>query len=175
MPRDSSADHLVLLLPYRLCPLPPDAVPAAGSVGLNYYGGLLTESKRVELQKEVGQQLVCVVASSVMSGAVLLVVCILQIEAFMELDRLQRAQLSNTNDVCWMSDPYLPTRAPACRPPRPSPPQLDREKQAEAVLQELASIISRYRGPLLESSVDLEQRLWHLATMTGEVGQGMRG
>jgi hypothetical protein len=27
--------------------------PAAGSVGLNYYGGLLTESKRVELQKEV--------------------------------------------------------------------------------------------------------------------------
>jgi hypothetical protein len=49
--------------------------------------------------------------------------------------------------------------------------QLDREKQAEAVLQELASIISRYRGPLLESSVDLEQRLWHLATMTGEVRQ----
>jgi hypothetical protein len=47
--------------------------------------------------------------------------------------------------------------------------QLDREKQAEAVLQELASIIARYRGPLLESSVDLEQRLWHLATMTGEV------
>lgn len=27
---------------------------AAGSVGLNYYGSLLTESKRVELQKEVG-------------------------------------------------------------------------------------------------------------------------
>lgn len=38
------------------------------------------------------------------------------------------------------------------------------------MLQELAGIISRYRGPLLESSVDLEQRLWHLATMTGEVG-----
>lgn len=48
--------------------------------------------------------------------------------------------------------------------------QLDREKQAEALLSELASVISRYRGPLLESSVDLEQRLWHLATMTGEVG-----
>lgn len=47
--------------------------------------------------------------------------------------------------------------------------QLDREKQAEALMTELASIISRYRGPLLESSVDLEQRLWHLATMTGEV------
>uniref|UniRef100_A0A383VEV1 Uncharacterized protein n=1 Tax=Tetradesmus obliquus TaxID=3088 RepID=A0A383VEV1_TETOB len=73
------------------------AVLAVGSVGLNYYGNLMTESKRVELQKE-----------------------------------------------------------------------LDREKQAEAVLQELASIIARYRGPLLESSVDLEQRLWHLATMTGE-------
>eukprot|EP00879_Flechtneria_rotunda_P009843 GHRR01010295.1.p1 GENE.GHRR01010295.1~~GHRR01010295.1.p1 ORF type:complete len:468 (+),score=159.46 GHRR01010295.1:777-2180(+) len=73
------------------------AVLAIGSVGLNYYGNLLTESKRVELQKE-----------------------------------------------------------------------LDREKQASAVLSELASIISRYRGPLLESSVDLEQRLWHLATMTGE-------
>lgn len=73
------------------------AVLAVGSVGLNYYGNLMTESKRVELQKE-----------------------------------------------------------------------LDREKQAEAVLQELASIIARYRGPLLESSVDLEQRVWHLATMTGE-------
>ncbi|KAF8071343.1 hypothetical protein HT031_001427 [Scenedesmus sp. PABB004] len=73
------------------------AVLAIGSVGLNNYGNVLTESKRVELQKE-----------------------------------------------------------------------LDREKQAEAVLAELASIISRYRGPLLESSVDLEQRLWHLATMTGE-------
>ncbi|KAF6261278.1 hypothetical protein COO60DRAFT_1502215 [Scenedesmus sp. NREL 46B-D3] len=73
------------------------AVLAVGSVGLNYYGNLMTESKRVELQKE-----------------------------------------------------------------------FDREKQAEAVLQELASIIARYRGPLLESSVDLEQRLWHLATMTGE-------
>lgn len=47
--------------------------------------------------------------------------------------------------------------------------QLDREKQAEQLLAELASIISRYRGPLLESSIDLEQRLWHLATMTGEV------
>jgi hypothetical protein len=51
--------------------------------------------------------------------------------------------------------------------------QLDREKQAEAVLQELASIIARYRGPLLESSVDLEQRLWHLATMTGEVSDNL--
>jgi hypothetical protein len=29
------------------------ALLAAGSVGLNYYGNLLTESKRVELQKEV--------------------------------------------------------------------------------------------------------------------------
>lgn len=29
------------------------AALAAGSVGLNYYGNLLTESKRVELQKEV--------------------------------------------------------------------------------------------------------------------------
>jgi hypothetical protein len=30
------------------------AVLAVGSVGLNYYGNLMTESKRVELQKEVG-------------------------------------------------------------------------------------------------------------------------
>lgn len=52
--------------------------------------------------------------------------------------------------------------------------QLDREKQAEALMTELASIISRYRGPLLESSVDLEQRLWHLATMTGEVSKAGR-
>lgn len=29
------------------------AVLAVGSVGLNYYGNLMTESKRVELQKEV--------------------------------------------------------------------------------------------------------------------------
>lgn len=71
-----------------------------------------------------------------------------------------------------------PLPAPHHRPhPKKNKPQLDREKQAEAVLQELASIISRYRGPLLESSVDLEQRLWHLATMTGEVrgGKGGRG
>jgi hypothetical protein len=59
--------------------------------------------------------------------------------------------------------PRTPTQPPH------TPFQLDREKQAEASLKELASIISRYRGPLLESSVDLEQRIWHLATMTGEV------
>jgi hypothetical protein len=73
----------------------------------------------------------------------------------------------------------LHSHTPLSCPPLSPPPsacwfflQLDREKQAEAVLQELASIISRYRGPLLESSVDLEQRLWHLATMTGEVREG---
>jgi len=71
------------------------------------------------------------------------------------------------------SPPPYPLMPP---PPSPPPPlQLDREKQAEAVLQELAGIISRYRGPLLESSVDLEQRLWHLATMTGEVGGALWG
>ncbi len=30
------------------------AVIAVGSVGLNLYGGLLTESKRVDLQRQVG-------------------------------------------------------------------------------------------------------------------------
>jgi len=73
------------------------AMLAAGSVGLNYYGSLLTENKRVELQKEV-----------------------------------------------------------------------EREKQYRQQTLELQSIIARYRGPLLESSIDLEQRLYHLATMTGE-------
>ena len=46
--------------------------------------------------------------------------------------------------------------------------QVEREKQYRQQTLELQSIIARYRGPLLESSIDLEQRLYHLATMTGE-------
>jgi hypothetical protein len=46
--------------------------------------------------------------------------------------------------------------------------QLENERSMRAQQAELQSIIGRYRGPLLESSVDLEQRLWHMATATGE-------
>ena len=35
-------------------------------------------------------------------------------------------------------------------------------------MSELVSIMSKYRGPLLESCVDLEQRFWHALTRTGE-------
>jgi hypothetical protein len=46
--------------------------------------------------------------------------------------------------------------------------QLEEERSLRAQQAELQSIIGRYRGPLLESSVDLENRLWHMATKTGE-------
>ena len=39
---------------------------------------------------------------------------------------------------------------------------LERERQRDAQLKELQSVIARYRGPLLESAIDLEQRLWHV-------------
>jgi hypothetical protein len=46
--------------------------------------------------------------------------------------------------------------------------QLEEERNLRAQQAELQSIIGRYRGPLLESSVDLENRLWHMATKSGE-------
>lgn len=45
---------------------------------------------------------------------------------------------------------------------------MEREQRYRQQTAELQGIIARYRGPLLESSIDLEQRLYHLATMTGE-------
>jgi hypothetical protein len=39
--------------------------------------------------------------------------------------------------------------------------ELERERRRDSQLRELQSVIARYRGPLLESAVDLEQRLWH--------------
>eukprot|EP00775_Hariotina_reticulata_P003020 gene3019-3301_t len=44
-----------------------------------------------------------------------------------------------------------------------------RNAQMSRYSREPLATIVRYRGPLLESSVDLEQRIWHLATMTGEI------
>ena len=73
------------------------AALACFSVGLNLYGGLLTERKRADLQLE-----------------------------------------------------------------------LERERAAAAAAAELQSLLARYRGPLLESAVDLEQRLWHLACFPEE-------
>lgn len=40
--------------------------------------------------------------------------------------------------------------------------ELERERQREKQLRELQGVIARYRGPLLESAIDLEQRLWHV-------------
>ena len=40
--------------------------------------------------------------------------------------------------------------------------ELERERRRDSQLRELQSVIARYRGPLLESAVDLEQRLWHV-------------
>ena len=40
--------------------------------------------------------------------------------------------------------------------------ELERERQRDSQLKELQSVIARYRGPLLESAIDLEQRLWHV-------------
>lgn len=42
--------------------------------------------------------------------------------------------------------------------------ELERDKVFQTQLQELQGVIARYRGPLLESAIDLEQRLWHLIT-----------
>lgn len=41
--------------------------------------------------------------------------------------------------------------------------ELERDKALQQQITELQGVIARYRGPLLESAIDLEQRLWHLA------------
>ena len=45
--------------------------------------------------------------------------------------------------------------------------QFMRERLLVEQNSELRSIVARYRGPLLEATVDLEQRLYHLITGTG--------
>ncbi len=45
--------------------------------------------------------------------------------------------------------------------------QFMRERLVIEQNSELRSIVARYRGPLLEATVDLEQRLYHLITGTG--------
>ncbi|EFN53050.1 expressed protein [Chlorella variabilis] len=42
--------------------------------------------------------------------------------------------------------------------------ELERGKLSLAQLAEIRGVTARYRGPLLESAIDLEQRLWHLIT-----------
>lgn len=42
--------------------------------------------------------------------------------------------------------------------------ELERDKLFQQQLRELQGVIARYRGPLLESAIDLEQRIWHLTT-----------
>ena len=51
--------------------------------------------------------------------------------------------------------------------PLPPPPlQAERERQKNERVSELRSMTARYRGPLLEATVDLEQRLYHMITGT---------
>lgn len=42
--------------------------------------------------------------------------------------------------------------------------ELERDKTFQSQLRELQGVIARYRGPLLESAIDLEHRIWHLVT-----------
>lgn len=39
----------------------------------------------------------------------------------------------------------------------------DKDKLFREQVKEMQAALARYRGPLLESAIDLEQRLWHLA------------
>ncbi|GIL89125.1 hypothetical protein Vretifemale_17004 [Volvox reticuliferus] len=50
--------------------------------------------------------------------------------------------------------------------------EVERERQAMAAQDEERSVVARYRGPLLEATVDLEARLYHIATLTGEWRSG---
>ena len=40
--------------------------------------------------------------------------------------------------------------------------QLERDKERQKQLSELSDVAARYRGPLLEAAIDLEQALWHV-------------
>ena len=46
--------------------------------------------------------------------------------------------------------------------------QIEQQRNFAKAQQELQSLTARYRGPLLEAVVDLENRLWHLANATSE-------
>ncbi|GBG00385.1 hypothetical protein Rsub_13137 [Raphidocelis subcapitata] len=46
--------------------------------------------------------------------------------------------------------------------------ELEKERRMRLEMNQVASTVGRYRGPLLEASVDLEQRFWHALTRTGE-------
>lgn len=45
---------------------------------------------------------------------------------------------------------------------------MEQQRNFAKAQQELQSLTARYRGPLLEAVVDLENRLWHLANATSE-------
>ncbi|KAG2483311.1 hypothetical protein HYH03_017816 [Edaphochlamys debaryana] len=50
--------------------------------------------------------------------------------------------------------------------------EVERERQLMASAEEERSVVARYRGPLLEATADLEQRLYHIATLSGEWRSG---
>ncbi|GLC48587.1 hypothetical protein PLESTB_000114100 [Pleodorina starrii] len=50
--------------------------------------------------------------------------------------------------------------------------EVERERQVMAAADEERSVVARYRGPLLEATVDLEARLYHIATLTAEWRSG---
>lgn len=62
--------------------------------------------------------------------------------------------------VC--SCPTHPLSPAAVLPRTTHPAQLEREKAQQEQLADIRRIIGRYRGPMLESAIDLEQPLWHL-------------
>ncbi|KAG2435335.1 hypothetical protein HXX76_007409 [Chlamydomonas incerta] len=50
--------------------------------------------------------------------------------------------------------------------------EVERERQALAAAEEERSVVARYRGPLLEATADLEARIYHIATLSGEWRSG---
>ena len=52
---------------------------------------------------------------------------------------------------------------------------LERERARQATLRELQGVVARYRGPLLESAIDLEQRLFHLVADAGRAPDAAAG
>ena len=130
------------------------AALACFSVGLNLYGGLLTERKRADLQLE------------------------LEREKNFASAQAREVEWDGVGGVlglgwgagvgcgvdCGQRWVWRWVERRAVPPPHPSP-RSPLSSQAE-----LQSLLARYRGPLLESVIDLEQRLWHLACFPEEWG-----
>ena len=157
------------------------------SVVVNLWGNVLTEKKRAELQLEVsppegqtGRQAgrrgaraattCCALARLPKSGrspgaplgAASAYGCVMLVMVVGDSVATRRpAQLARP-----LAAPHPPLRPPPSPPHPPASPllQLERDRSFQAQLREVQSVIARYRGPLLESAIDLEQRIFHLIT-----------